>query len=92
VNSPLNSPLYTTFPLFTPLSAIIFPISPHLSPPFFRLLLSAWDEKSPDQWPGLAGVKAYLLEVTAIPTLFKASAEGFTGALRTRCTDTDSAY
>jgi hypothetical protein len=50
VYSPLNSPLYTTFPLFTPLSAIIFPTSPHLSPPVFGR------KKSPDRRPGLVGI------------------------------------
>jgi len=64
VYSSLNSPLYTTFPLFTPLSAIIFPISPHLSPPVFGR------KKAPTEGQGLWVLVYLLLKVTSIPTLF----------------------
>jgi len=50
VKFPLNSPLYTTFPLFSPLSAIIFP-SP---PPFPPLDLGV--KKAPTVWSGLGEV------------------------------------
>jgi hypothetical protein len=53
VNSALNSPLYTTFPLFTPLLPIIFPIPPHLSPVIVGLIL---DVKKPRPYgQGLRG-------------------------------------
>jgi hypothetical protein len=29
-------------------------------------------QKSPDQWPGLKGVKAYLLKITTIPSFLEA--------------------
>ena len=82
MNSPLNSPLYTTFPLFTPLWPIIFPSPPHLPPRVFSPWLGVFPgmKKAPTEVRAKEG-GAYLLEVALIPAIFDTRTKRFTGTL-----------
>ena len=78
VNSPLNSPLYTTFPLFSPLSTSFFHFlatSLHRTVQFFRADFGYEKTRLLLRMGGLVGKSAYLtFKVATIPTLFKLGA------------------
>ena len=73
---PLNSPLYTTFLLLSPLSAIIFP------PPPLSRRAEKGRKKAPTVGPGQVRYGAYL-EISLFPTLIKTLGEGFTRGFST---------
>ena len=65
---PLNSPLYSTFPLFQPPFPTFNPFAPHLSPP--------WEHEKAPHMEGLEVELCgdLLLVGAVVPTLLKASA------------------
>ena len=78
MNSPLNSPLYTTFLLFTPLWPIIFPSPPPFAPPLSEVFGA---EKNPDQWPGHVVVGRLLIESYDDPSVLQGERRRISGLL-----------